>query len=621
MPLSLPRPGRHGPSGAAALALGALLAVPALADTAALTGLGLENASADDSARVVAYENRRYRHVNEARARVAAAYGASAASPLVVVERRLGLAAAAIGDTGAAAARVRFPSDPGGLSAPGGPLAAPTRRSLDLELVPLLTYEIGRVLDPVLVRVDLQPRLRYNPWPGARATASLVVPLRNDFATDSLNPDIDRVRPGPLTLEQFAWVPGGALLSGTAGIFAGNRYGLSLGAARPVAGGALLFDAQADLTGFIAFPATGTEYSALARWTGFAGVTWRPPALDLALRVRAQRHLYEDRGVEVELRRSLGDLDLAFYRQRSGGIDVNGVRLEVPLPPLRRPTGQALRVLPVARLPLLYRDEAAPVGVAVAGVASREEFLRQLHAPGLAANADRYRTGPRTARTGAARAAADRVSLTGTTGFVTTPWCGAMSDRAVEVGYNRIPRGGAWDQRGVHRNDVYYAALGFLPRIEAGLRWTVLPGYRAFADAFPESRLTDSDRMLSGRVELLPPRPGRPGLAVGVEDAVGTRRFHATYAVTGIPFEYRGLRSRLALGYASRTLTAARHTLDGGFGAAEVMPLRSVAVSFEYDSERWNAALGVDLGFGLRARAALLDLERASVGAGWSVSL
>ena len=101
---------------------------------------------------------------------------------------------------------------------------------------------------------------------------------------------------------------------------------------------------------------------------------------------------------------------------------------------------------------------------------------------------------------------------------------------------------------------------------------------------------------------------------------MGTRRFHSTYAVTGIPFEYRSLRTRVGVGYAFDALTAARHTLDGAFGAVEVAH-RFVAVSVEHDSEKWNSILGVRLGFGFRARAALLDMKYGSFGAGWSVSL
>jgi hypothetical protein len=167
---------------------------------------------------------------------------------------------------------------------------------------------------------------------------------------------------------------------------------------------------------------------------------------------------------------------------------------------------------------------------------------------------------------------------------------------------------------------VYYAALGFLPRCEAGLRWTAIPGQRTYSDLALDSRLTDQDRMLSGRIELISPKPRRPGLAVGLEDASGTRRFHSTYAVTGMPFAHKKLRGRVSLGYAPEVLNAQHYTLDGAFGALEASVWRPLAASIEYDSEKWNASLAARLRFGLRVRAALLD-GHASFGAGWSVGL
>jgi hypothetical protein len=196
-----------------------------------------------------------------------------------------------------------------------------------------------------------------------------------------------------------------------------------------------------------------------------------------------------------------------------------------------------------------------------------------------------------------------------------------IRDQTVELGYNQIPKGAAYDHRDTHRNDVYYAALGFLPRLEAGLRWSVIPGLKAFSDIIPESELTDADRMISGRIEILPARLGRPGLAAGIEDAVGTRRFHSTYVVSGIPFEYQLLQGRFAVGYASRALTAGRYTLDGAFGAADVTLWRTVAAALEYDTEKWNTSINLGLGFGFRARAALLDWKHVAFGAGWALAL
>jgi hypothetical protein len=319
---------------------------------------------------------------------------------------------------------------------------------------------------------------------------------------------------------------------------------------------------------------------------------------------------------------------VAFFYQRTGGLGASGVRLLIPVPPsIRRrasthPPGLPLRILPIDRYPFEYRGEAAPVGRVLKRVASREDYLRQLNLPGLAANAYRYRAARGWGSSDPPRGEHPRVSLTGMTGFINTPWCGVMPDRGVEVGYNQIPKEVAYDNRGSYRNDVYYAALGFLPHLEAGLRWTAIPGLKTYSDVVPESRLTDQDRMFSGRVELLVPRPRRPGLAVGIEDATGTRRFHSTYAVTGMPFAYQRLHARLSLGFAPRVFKqASRHTLDGTFGAFEASLWRPVAASLEYDTEKWNTSLSIDLGFGIRARAALLDGPHVSFGAGWSVGL
>jgi hypothetical protein len=584
----------------------------------------LERALADEgfanitvwSDSAIAYENRRWRHSAEARGRARdVGFGPTR---VIVYERRLGMTAAAITDTGGGVpAAVRYPSDADFVVPPAGARVAPTSRTLDLEVRPRFSYELGRIFDPVLIRFEVEPALLYNPWPGARATASFVVPMRNDFSIDDLHPDINRVRAGVVSLDQFGWWPHVALLSASAGLFGENRYGVSFGAARPLASGAFLLDAQADFTGFIAATDSGTVYSAPEHWTGFAGVTWRPAALDLAVRLRAERFLYGDHGAELEVRRTMGDVDIGLFYQRTSGFGVQGVRIAVPIPPMIRPQWP-VRVLPVARLPLDYRDEAAPVGRALHGVADREDYLRQLSLPELTASAHRYRPGP--AAPGP-NLPPQWVSLTGMTGFVNTPWAGVMADRSIELGYNRIPKAAAYDHRGLNRNDVYYASIGFLPHAEVGLRWTVIPGLLAFGDIVPDSKLTDSDRMLSGRLELLPATPRRPGLAVGIEDAMGTRRFHSTYVVTGIPVENNGLRARVSLGYAPRVFTASRYTLDGGFAAVEVSPWRPFAATLEYDTEKWNTSLGIDLGLGFRARAALLSGRDVSIGAGWFVAL
>lgn len=617
-------------------------AEPRAADVAAL---GLENVSADSSR--LALENRRWRHPMDALGHVARL----GPLPDPVVFRRLALDVAAVRftnehrdleyrmrsldgsgalasgvlDTVAGETRtrveVRYPSDPdwpGSPAAPAGRLR-PTPHSVDLTVGPVFDYELGRVFEPFIYRLDAQATLLWNPWPGGLARAGVVIPGHNGFDFDPEHPDRGQTRPEPLALDQFAWLPGVALMSASAGMFGDNRWGFSLGAARPIAQGRFLLDAQADYTGFIAF-VDGGLFSSPTRFSGFGGLTWRA-GQDVSVRVRVQRYILGDQGVEVAVNRAVHDMTLGVFAQRTGGERLLGARVSLPVPPFTRPTGARVRVLPVADYRLDYHSRSDGTGVELDGVASREDFLRQLDAPALEANLDRFR-----------RARGDRlapppppppalVSFGGTTGFINTPWAGVMTDQAFEAGYVHVPAKWAFDQRGRHDNEIAYMALGLLPRVEVDARITVFPGLRTFQEFVPDTRLTDTDYAASARVSLLEPRDGRPGVAVGVDDVRGTRRFHSEYVVAGLPARILQVQGRFSLGYAFRIFTATNYTLDGVFGAAEVSPWRHVAGQLEYDSEKWNVALAIPTAYGLRLRAALLNLTTPSVGVGWYLPL
>ncbi len=658
------KPCRH-PSAGCLFLLALLAAAPcptraaAVADSARawaqlVLDLGLENVAVVDSGAraAVLYENRRWRHSADALGHVAGAIGV----PLTAFEERLGLPAAAITRRSESVPlavelevparapslafgtvhdvtspertrfRVRYPFEPDFPAAPRAAVERPTWRSADLVLGALVDYELGRIYDPVLYRIQLQPTLRYNPWPGALARLAVVIPVRNRYDPDPQHPDLERVRPGLAALEQFTWIPRTGLLSVDAGYFGDNRYGGVIGLARPLAGGRFLLDAEGDLTGFIAFGPGGTQYSDPSHLTGYGAVTWRP-GLDLSVRGRVARFLYGDDGVELEVRRAFGDFDIAFFGQRTAGVNIAGVRLVLPVPPMQRAAGTPLRLQPIERFAIDYHSEPAPLGRDLTGTGSRAEYLRQLDEPALDANLGRFARAenPIPAKTPSRNSEADRhpdlINLTGVTGFVNTPWAGVVADRRLEAGYNHIPRTWAYDHRGTHNNEVYYLTLGFLPRAEASVRWTVLPGLKSFTEEVPGSPLTDTDYMASGRISLVAPRPNRPGLALGIEDVKGTRRFHSEYAVTGLPWQIGLMQGRLSIGYAFDVLGAARRTLDGTFGAFEWSPWRRLATQVEYDSEKWNLGVAVPAPFGIRFRAAWLHMQSFSVGAGLGCSL
>src|SRR5262249_17640204 len=147
---------------------------------------------------------------------------------------------------------------------------------------------------------------------------------------------------------------------------------------------------------------------------------------------------------------------------------------------------------------------------------------------------------------------------------------------------------------------------GFLPRLEVSIRATVLPGEHLIE----EVKTPAADRMGSARIRAID-ESRWPALAVGIDDVKGTRRVHSLYAVA--TKSVRPARGPLALevsaGYASHAIRAARYTLDGGFGGAEVRAFGAVSGIVDYDTERWNAGGRIVLFRRLAAQAVFVDMD------------
>jgi len=286
---------------------------------------------------------------------------------------------------------------------------------------------------------------------------------------------------------------------------------------------------------------------------------------------------------------------------------------------MTRATQEVVRAQPIERWSVSYRTDATPLATFVTGVASREDQLRQLSEPALDANVYRLRRAAGHPPDKAEPELVDWVNSSGVTGFVFTPWAGVISEGTVSLDYTDVPQKWAYSGRGQFKNQAYSMTIGLLPRTEATLRFTRLPGAAGFLPGDIDNEITtDTDHEASGRLVLLTPKNGRPGLAGGIEDISGTRRFHSTYLVAGMPLKINLMQTRFSLGYAPNVFKAARHVLEGGFGAVEVSPWRVVAARVEYDTEKTNVGVGVVLPFGLRLRVAALNLETLSVVAGWT---
>jgi hypothetical protein len=177
-------------------------------------------------------------------------------------------------------------------------------------------------------------------------------------------------------------------------------------------------------------------------------------------------------------------------------------------------------------------------------------------------------------------------SLTGTTGLVSIPTAVMPPDGTLTVAVMVMDRGYHNLQFPDRQALVESASLAFLPFVEVGLRLT---------RALGEPRQALGDRMVSVRVRLLDETARRPAVVVGGHDLVGTRRFHAIYAVGTKEIESGTVLGRVGvhLGYGGDwlSLRARGHQFDGVFWGVSVAPRPWLSLLGEYDAERVNAGV------------------------------
>lgn len=209
--------------------------------------------------------------------------------------------------------------------------------------------------------------------------------------------------------------------------------------------------------------------------------------------------------------------------------------------------------------------------------------------------------------------------LRGMTGLINTPTADVLPSGTVRFGFSLVDKQWAYHARGRTDNNHYFLSVGFLPRVEV----SVLASY------FPHDRLSvflqgegTVDRGGSGRILLLNEGKMRPAVAVGIDDARGTRRFHALYVVGSKWFTRDDLpvSARLSAGYGSTALRAKNYILDGVFGGGEVVYRGTASLALDFDTEKWNTSIRLIAFHRLAAHFAFLNFEAPAGGFTWTQS-
>jgi hypothetical protein len=172
----------------------------------------------------------------------------------------------------------------------------------------------------------------------------------------------------------------------------------------------------------------------------------------------------------------------------------------------------------------------------------------------------------------------------GTTGLVKIP-----TADVVEFGKVFIGGGYAADSvgRDTHRprDWSFFATIGLVPRVEAGLRLT----YGTLFDKSTTDRVLCAKCLLTRETHLI------PATALGVQDMIGIfKNFNCLYAVCSKKLGFLGMEPvRLHLGYGTDwwdyiSNKARGHRFIGLFGGVEVKAAPFLSLLAEYDADNVN---------------------------------
>jgi hypothetical protein len=213
------------------------------------------------------------------------------------------------------------------------------------------------------------------------------------------------------------------------------------------------------------------------------------------------------------------------------------------------------------------------------------------------------------------RVAHAQIGLGGFDAVMTIPTARLLPDGQAALGFGYIPRPYGLFEAPDHDNLTYFAAIGFLPFAEIGIRSTL---------SIDTEYSSLGDRVLSMRVQFLKETPRRPAFVIGLHDIAAlvdleegaNNWFSALYLVAS---KTRNLSNHVnldaTLGYGVDWITAPSHEFDGLFGGLSVGFHNALFIKSEYDARRFNFGFGLKMKEFVSANLVLMNGNEIAFGA------
>ncbi len=229
-----------------------------------------------------------------------------------------------------------------------------------VDLPVLLTWnaKFGNFSNPVESNISIIPEFNTTLAKGLTLKAQLIIPVQNSFFFVS---ERETVRPGNITLNQFANLADNFYINITVGTFNKNRAGGNIELKKLLAEGRVGLGANVGYTRYYSFTGIETEfYDELPYLTALFTAEYRYNPYDMIARMQVGNFLFNTPAIRFELMRQFGEVEIGFMALATKDDFDGGFRFVIPLPPRKYTRLRFFRIRPADDFAWEYRAKGFP---------------------------------------------------------------------------------------------------------------------------------------------------------------------------------------------------------------------------------------------------------------------
>lgn len=229
---------------------------------------------------------------------------------------------------------------------------------IDLPVIPTWSAKFGNFDNPVESNISLVPELNTTLGKGLTFKAQLIIPIQNDFFFVA---ERETIRPGNITLNQFANLDDNFYINVTAGFFNKNRAGVHFDVKKLFVEGKYEVGANVGYTGYYSFTGKQTEFYDKQKYlTAIMSLQYRYNPYDLIARLEVGNFLYNVLTARFEMLRQFGQVKIGFFALATKDDYDGGFRFVIPIPPRKYTKLRFFRIRPSETFAWGYRAKGFP---------------------------------------------------------------------------------------------------------------------------------------------------------------------------------------------------------------------------------------------------------------------